>query len=101
MADACLRNYVRWLWVPAPVRNCALGRDDALREIVPLLPAQRAAVLILDHPCLKKILLLLQVHRLRHPWKRILGFVEHPRQPEEVRPALVNMVAAARELRAS
>jgi len=21
-------NGVRWLWVPAPVRNCALGGDD-------------------------------------------------------------------------
>jgi len=23
-------NRGRWLWVPAPVRNCALGRDDGV-----------------------------------------------------------------------
>src|SRR5438874_987853 len=27
-ADNDDRTKRRWLWVPAPVRNCALGRDD-------------------------------------------------------------------------
>jgi hypothetical protein len=31
-------QYCRWwLWVPAPVRNCALGRDDGAIGFVPLL----------------------------------------------------------------
>ncbi|MGF6430233.1 hypothetical protein ABIE91_005453 [Bradyrhizobium elkanii] len=28
VATASRNNEHRWLWVPAPVRNCALGRDD-------------------------------------------------------------------------
>gem|GEM_PF-4306711 len=27
-ATACFNNAPLWLWVPAPVRNCVLGRDD-------------------------------------------------------------------------
>src|SRR5438445_7493353 len=34
-----LYNRHRWLWVPAPVRNCALGGDDPMWELsVSLLP---------------------------------------------------------------
>src|SRR4051794_25034664 len=33
-ADTSRPNGLRWLWVPAPVRNCALGRDDT--ELDPL-----------------------------------------------------------------
>ncbi len=28
MADVFQNNWCRGVWVPAPVRNCALGRDD-------------------------------------------------------------------------
>src|SRR5207245_4114750 len=27
-ADTSRTHGLRWLWAPAPVRNCALGRDD-------------------------------------------------------------------------
>ncbi|WP_229186953.1 hypothetical protein, partial [Bradyrhizobium oropedii] len=29
-ATARFNNARLWLWVPAPVRNCALGRDDSV-----------------------------------------------------------------------
>ena len=38
-----------------------------------LLPCQRAAILILDNPGLEEVLLLFQIHRLRHPWEWIFG----------------------------
>jgi hypothetical protein len=41
------------------------------------IPAKRATVLVFDNACLEDVLLLLQVHRLRHPRKRIFRFVEH------------------------
>src|SRR2546427_6709189 len=28
-AETSRTHGLRWLWAPAPVRNCALGRDDA------------------------------------------------------------------------
>src|SRR5262249_39605004 len=32
VADAFSANSLRWLWVPAPVRNRAQGRDDKLKD---------------------------------------------------------------------
>src|SRR5712675_96913 len=40
------------------------------------IPGECAAGLILDNPCFEKVLLLLQVDHLRHPWERVVGLVE-------------------------
>jgi hypothetical protein len=35
MADVFQNNWCRGVWVPAPVRNCALGRDDTVLALNP------------------------------------------------------------------
>ena len=41
------------------------------------IPGERAAILIFNNPGLEEILFLFQIHSLRHPGKRILGFREY------------------------
>jgi len=57
-----------------------------------LLPVQGAAVLVLDDPCFKEVLFLLEVHCLGHPWEWILRFSKDRLESELSAPAVRNEV---------
>src|SRR5690606_33474095 len=60
---------------PAPMEPAYRPRSCSI-------PRKRAAVLIFDDARLEEILLLLEVHRLAHPWEGIVGIGKHRREPE-------------------
>src|SRR5256885_17029589 len=73
----CRNSVSRRLKKRSGVGQTFLSRNVAsAASFWPLIPAQRAAGLILDYPGLEKVLLLVEVDHLRHPRERVVGLVE-------------------------
>jgi hypothetical protein len=59
----------------AAISPATLDDGESFPVELGLFPIERSAVLVLDDAGLEEVLLLLEIHRLRHPRKRIFRIV--------------------------